>query len=213
MSSNVCNNVIAFRAQTQKLYGRVANSYVWADSNLSAVIDMNWVCRGFFFMSCVAATCLFWRNPPTSLCRADMSATCRQHSQLSELPPNFDPEKDAILPSDTPQCLELMHNTAHATIKSMQIHLILEKILTTLNNREEGISRDNTGALEDKITEIMDGGTLFIKYCSIVPLSMAWSRMLIEEQSTRRIDASKTSIGAPSYCGCCRRIVSSTRSG
>ena len=36
-----------------------------------------------FFMSCVAATCLFWRNPPTSLCLADMSATCRRHSQLS----------------------------------------------------------------------------------------------------------------------------------
>jgi len=49
MSSNVCNNVIAFRAQTQKLYGRVANSYVWADLYLSAVIDINWVCRGFFF--------------------------------------------------------------------------------------------------------------------------------------------------------------------
>lgn len=83
--------------------------------------------------------------------------------QGDELPPNFDPEKDAIIPSDTPQCLELMNNTAYATPKSMQIYLILEKIAqAALNNNEEGVSRENTQALISKFTEIMDGGTMWL---------------------------------------------------
>jgi hypothetical protein len=84
-------------------------------------------------------------------------------TQGDELPPEFNPEKDAIIPSDTTECLELMNNTSHATDKSMQICLILEKIAqTTLNNKEAGTSRQNTEALENKLTGIIDDGTMWI---------------------------------------------------
>ncbi len=65
--------------QTQKLYGRVANSYVWADLYLSAVIDINWVCRGLF---CVATTCNVGQDLVTFGDVGDMSATRRRHVEL-----------------------------------------------------------------------------------------------------------------------------------
>ena len=66
--------------QTQKLYGRVANSYVWADLYLSAVIDINWVCRGLF---CVATTRNVGQDLATFGDVGDMSATRRRHVELS----------------------------------------------------------------------------------------------------------------------------------
>ena len=51
----------------------VANSYVWADLYLSAVIDINWVCRGLF---CVATTRTVAQDLATFGDVGDMSATC-----------------------------------------------------------------------------------------------------------------------------------------
>ena len=65
------NFVIVVSAQTQKLYGRVANSYVWADLYLLAVIDINWV-WGLF---CVATTRNVGQDLATFGDVSDMSAT------------------------------------------------------------------------------------------------------------------------------------------
>ena len=79
-SRHVGNFLIVVWAQTQKLYGRVANSYVWADLYLSAVIDRNWVCRGLF---CVATTRNVGQDLATFGDVGDMSATRRRHNGLS----------------------------------------------------------------------------------------------------------------------------------
>lgn len=44
----------------------------------------------------------------------------------------------------------------------MQISLLLEKIAQSSLNSEEDVVNDNTQALIDKITKIMDGGTIWI---------------------------------------------------
>ena len=79
-SRHVGNFLIVVWVQTQKLYGRVANSYVWTDLYLSAVIDINWVCRGLF---CVATTRNVGQDLATFGNVGDMSATRRRHVELS----------------------------------------------------------------------------------------------------------------------------------
>jgi len=75
-SRHVGNFLIVVWVQTQKLYGRVANSYVWTDLYLSAVIEENWVCRGLFRVNDTQCRPRFgdiWRCGRHV---ADMSPTC-----------------------------------------------------------------------------------------------------------------------------------------
>ena len=80
ISRHVDNFLIVVWVQTEKLYDRVANSYVWTDLYLSAVIDINWVCRGLF---CVATTRNVGQDLATFGDVGDMSATRRRHVELS----------------------------------------------------------------------------------------------------------------------------------
>ena len=84
-SRHVGNFLIVDWVQTQKLYGRVANSYVWADLYLSAVIEENWVCGPRLCRNNTQCRPRFgdiWR------CRrhvGDTSATCQAKLNLSRL--------------------------------------------------------------------------------------------------------------------------------
>ena len=80
-SRHVGNFLIVVWVQTEKLYGRVANSYVWTDLYLSAVIDINWVCRGLF---CVGTTRNVGQDLATFGDVGDMSATRRRHVELRQ---------------------------------------------------------------------------------------------------------------------------------
>ena len=101
MSSNVCNNVIAIWAQTRKLY-ELRYSYVWADLNLSPVIDI-WYELGmsglFFHVLCRGDMPFLEKLADIWQCRqhfGDMSATFPAKATLSVRPSIYQVEVASI---------------------------------------------------------------------------------------------------------------------